>query len=155
MNEILNKCSDLPEASFADGEIVMEEGKKGGGLYILAEGSVEILKQDFQINTVDSTGSLFGEVSVLLDLPHMATVKTLEPSRFYVAHNPGEFLKSHPEVHLHLSRLLAKRLNSVTSYLVDLKQQFEDREDHLGMVDDVLESLLHNQPDASSATAKD
>jgi CRP/FNR family transcriptional regulator, cyclic AMP receptor protein len=28
---------------------------------------------------------------------------------------------------------------------VDLKRQYQDREDHLGMVDEVLESLTHEQ----------
>ena len=65
-----------------------------------------------------------------------------------------EFLKEHPDVHLHLSTLLAKRLNSVTSYLVDLKSQFEDHDDHLGMVDEVLESLLHHQPEGGEGPAK-
>jgi len=132
----------------------MEEGQKGGELYILAEGSVEILKQDYQINTVDSAGSIFGDVSVLLGLSCMATVKTLEPSRFFVASDALTFLKSNPEAHLHLSILLAKRLNSVTNYLVDLKSQFEDRDDHLGMVDEVLESLLHHQPEKASPSDK-
>ena len=103
---------------------------------------------------MDSAGSIFGDVSVLLELPHMATVKTLEPSVFHVAEDALAFLRSKPEAHLHLSRLLAKRLNSVTNYLVDLKSQFEDRDDHLGMVDEVLESLLHHQPDKSETPAK-
>jgi len=30
---------------------------------------------------------------------------------------------------------------------VDIKNQFEGSEDHLGMVDEVLESLIYNQDD--------
>ncbi len=146
MEQVIKECEGMPERRFAAGEVVMEEGGRGGCLFILVEGSVEILKQDFQINTVDSPGSMFGDVSVLLGLPHMATVKTLEASRFLVAENALDFLRGNPEAHLHLSKLLAKRLQSVTNYLVDLKSQFEDQDDHLGMVDEVLESLLHHQP---------
>ena len=40
-----------------------------------------------------------------------------------------------------------QRLNAMTSYLADLKAQFHDRSDHLGMVDEVLESLMHHQDD--------
>ncbi len=143
----------MQERRFERGDVVLEEGNAGGALLILAEGSVEILKQEYQINTVESAGSIFGDVSVLLGLNHMATVKALEPCRFYVAVDALEFLKSNPEVHLHLSTLLAKRLNSVTNYLVDLKSQFEDRDDHLGMVDEVLESLLHHQADKSTPSS--
>jgi hypothetical protein len=35
----------------------------------------------------------------------------------------------------------------MTSYLADLKAQFHDRSDHLGMVDEVLASLMHHQDD--------
>ena len=34
---------------------------------------------------------------------------------------------------------------SVTSYLVDVKKQFEDQQSHLGIVDEVLETLVHAQ----------
>ena len=63
---------------------------------------------------------------------------------------PAAYLGAHPEITLWLSQLLAQRLHGVTSYLVDLKAQFEDRSDHLGMVDDVLETLLHTQDEAFS-----
>lgn len=148
MSAILSRCRNLPEKSFESGEVLLAEGQKTGVMYILAEGEVEILKGDFQVNTVSEPGSFLGEVSALLDLPHMATVKALEPCRVYVASDPLAFLRSDPELTLVLSRLLAKRLNSVTTYLADLKRQFGDSSDHLGIVDEVLESLLHQQDEA-------
>jgi CRP/FNR family cyclic AMP-dependent transcriptional regulator len=72
-------------------------------------------------------------------------VRTLEPSRFYVADNPMEFLNSRPEIALAISALLAQRLHSMTTYLADLKNQFSDQEDHLGFVDEVLDTLSHAQ----------
>ena len=147
MRTVLDCCRGLPEQTFAAGQRILEEGKRVGMMYILAEGAVEILKDDFQINTLSEPGSIFGEVSVLLDVPHMATVKTTQPSRFYVTDDPRAFLEANPTVMFHVARLLAKRLRNVTSYLVDLKQQFESHEDHLGMVDEVLESLVHHQDD--------
>jgi rubrerythrin len=33
----------------------------------------------------------------------------------------------------------------VTTYLADIKRQFEDERGHLGMVDEILESLLNQQ----------
>ncbi|SRR5258706_9176047 len=145
MSSIIENCQGLPERRFATGETVLEEGKKLGLIYILAEGSVEILKEDVQLNRVSAPGAIFGEMSILLDQPHMATVRALTDSRFYVAANGKAFLKAHPEINLHVSTLLAERLNSMASYLVDLKKQFEDRADHLGIVDEVLESLSHLQ----------
>ena len=145
MHEILRHCAGLRERSFERGEVVLEDGTKTGILYILAQGSVEVLKGEIQITTAAEPGAFFGEMSALLDLPHTATVKTLEPSRFFIVEKPTEFFRSQPEIALSLSRLLAQRLHYVTSYLVDLKAQFEESRDHLGMVDEILESLVHHQ----------
>ena len=75
----------------------------------------------------------------------MATVRALTDTTLFVAADAKAFLESHQEIALNLARLLAKRLHSVTSYLVDLKRQFEDQQSHLSMVDEVLETLVHHQ----------
>lgn len=145
MSNVLDSCAGLPQRMFRAGEILLEEGKQSGRLYILASGSVEVVKSDLQIATVDVPGAFFGEVSVLLDLPHMATVRALTDATLYETTDPREFLHSTPEITYTLAALLAKRLHSVTTYLVDLKHQFEDHQNHLSMVDEVLETLVHHQ----------
>ena len=135
----------MPERTFEAGDVLLSEGHRAGVLYILKEGAVAVLKGRMQINEIRSSGSIFGEISILLDRPHMASVKVLERSTFFVAENPKEFLLENPAVCLTVSRLLATRLNHVTNYLVDLKRQFGTEESHLGMVDEVLEELLHHQ----------
>ena len=143
MKSTIEICAGLPEVQVPEGEEILVENGHSGRLYILKEGAVEILKQAIQVNVVTSAGSIFGEVSVLLGRPHMATVRAMEASTFFVIENGESFLRGHPDLNLHIARLLAQRLNSVTNYLVDLKEQFNSREDHLGMVDEVLESILH------------
>jgi CRP-like cAMP-binding protein len=146
MASILDTCRGrLPERTFAAGEVVIAEGTPAGKLYILAEGTVEVLKSDYEINSLSDPGSVFGEISVLLDTAHTATVRTTTVARFYVVDEPREFLRSAPEVALGVARLLAKRLHAMTTYLVDLKRQFEHHDDHLGMVDEVLDALTHAQ----------
>jgi CRP/FNR family transcriptional regulator, cyclic AMP receptor protein len=140
----LDHCRDLPERICEPGEILIAEGTPGP-LFVLAEGAVEILKGDFRVNVVDEPGAIFGEVSVLLGIPPMATVRAIERSRLYVAEDGLAFLSSRTDLALEVARLLARRLNSVTSYLVDLKKQFEDQGSHLSMVDEVLETLVHGQ----------
>ena len=71
---VLDLCHELPQKTFAAGETILEEGARAGVLYVLREGEVEVLKGDFQITTVAESGSFFGEMSVLLSMPHMATV---------------------------------------------------------------------------------
>jgi CRP-like cAMP-binding protein len=146
MRDLLEFCQGrLPERTTAAGEIILAEGERAGILFILAAGEVEILKGDIQITTITDPGAVFGEISVLLETPHTATVRTVAPSRFYVVENPSEFLRSAPEIALGVARLLAQRLHAMTTYLVDLKHQFQDHDNHLGMVDEVLDALTHSQ----------
>ena len=41
--------------------------------------------------------------------------------------------------------MTATRLDGLTQYLVDVKQQFAGLTGHLGMVDQILDSLVHHQ----------
>lgn len=150
MRDVLHRCAGMLERTFAAGEVLLHDGDRTGVLFILIEGSVEVLKGDVQVNLVSDPGAVFGEISVLLDAPHTATVRTLEPSRFYVAENALGFLQSDGTVALAVARLLGRRVNAMTTYLVDLKHQFEDHETHLGIVDEVLEALVHHQGDEHS-----
>ena len=151
MREILRFCEGLPEASFKPDEILLEEQRRAGVLYILIEGEVEVLKGDYAVRRVSEPGSIFGELSVLLDLPHTASVKAVTPCRLYRVKQANEFLRTNQDLSYLLAKLLALRLNSITGYLADLKAQYEDQEDHLGMVDEVLETLSHQQDEAFDA----
>lgn len=143
--DLLDFCHSLPRRTFAPQSVVMEEGQRCGVLFILVAGSVEVTKGGVQVSTITHPGAFLGEMSVLLDAPHMATVRTLETSTFHVAEDPSAFLGSNPAIAMELARMLAGKLNLVTSYLADLRRQFEDSGDHLEMVDEVLEGLLHHQ----------
>jgi CRP/FNR family transcriptional regulator, cyclic AMP receptor protein len=151
MSSVLRACQGRPTRTAATGEAVIEEGSPDGVLLVLAAGSVEIVKGDVQITTVADPGSFFGEMSVLLGMPHTATVRALEPSTFHVVDDALGFLHAHPECAFEIARLLARRLHFVNAYLVDLKRQFEGSGDHLSMVDEVLETLVHHQEPAAAA----
>ena len=145
MPSIADLCHDLPVATFEPGDVLLAEGARTGRLYVLLDGAVEVVKGDFQINLVSDRGAIFGDMSALLHAPHMATVRAVTPGSAYFAEGGEAFLKSHPEISFLLAQVLAQRLNGVTTYLMDIKRQFEDQANHLGMVDEILESLLHEQ----------
>jgi CRP-like cAMP-binding protein len=145
VTNLADLCLDLPIAALEPGDVLLSEGDRSGRLYVLVEGSVEVLKGDFQINLVSDEGAVFGEMSVLQDQPHMATVRALTPCRVRVSDRGEDFLRSHPDIAYLLAQTLAQRLHGVTTYLVDLKRQFESEESHLGVVDTILESLVHEQ----------
>ena len=137
------ECRDLPTRDFMPGEVVVEEGKKSGHLYFLKSGSLEISRDGVAIAELSEPGTVIGEISILLDRPHTAHVVASVPSVLYFVEDVDGFLRDHPEVNLFISRSLARRVDALTCYVVDLKQQFAEEEGHLGMVHEVLDSLLH------------
>jgi CRP-like cAMP-binding protein len=145
MRAILDHCTGAGERRLPSGSALLSEGQTSGQLFVLIEGTVEVLRGDTQVALVSEPGAVFGEMSTLLKIPHTATVRASTPVRVYVFEDAEEFLRAHPAIGFHLARLLAERLNAATTYLVDLKRQFEDHRDHFGMVGEVLESLLHQQ----------
>jgi len=145
MASILDICAGAARTEFPPETVLLSEGETSGQLYILAEGSVEVLRGDTQVAVVSEPGAVFGEMSVLLDRPHTATVRATSPIGVFVFEDAESFLKAHPEIAFFLSRLLAERLNAATTYLVDLKRQFEGHANHFGMVGEVLETLIHQQ----------
>jgi CRP-like cAMP-binding protein len=145
MASILDACAGARRHDYPSGTILLAEGDTSGRLYVLAAGAVEVLRGDTQVALIKGAGSIFGEMSVLLGRPHTATVRAASPVSAYVFEDAESFLRSHPEIAFFLGRLLAERLNAATTYLVDLKRQFEDHAGHLSLVDEVLESLVHHQ----------
>ncbi|MGH9891256.1 MAG: cyclic nucleotide-binding domain-containing protein [bacterium] len=102
---VLDLCGSLPVRTFGPGEVVLREGERSGLLFIMVSGTVEVVKGEIRINTVCEPGAFFGEMSVLLDAPHMATVRTVESTTFHVTEDPLAFLRSSPAIAMDLSRL--------------------------------------------------
>jgi CRP/FNR family cyclic AMP-dependent transcriptional regulator len=145
MNGILELVRNHDVRRFATGEIILEQGSNTGVLLVLIEGEVEVMRDEVRVAKASQPGVVFGEMSVLLRSPHTATVRALAPSSFAVIDRPREFLAQSPQASLFLAELLATRLDSLNKYLTDVKRQYEGH-DHLGMVDQVLETLMQRQP---------
>lgn len=144
MQTIVDLCEGLPEQTFSAGEVLLPEGGRTGRLYILLDGEIEVLKGDIQIHVSNEAGAVFGEISALLDIPHIATARTLKPTRAYVVNDASNFLRTNQQLAFGLCKLMAQRVHGMTSYLADLKSQFQDHDSHLGMVHKVLSSLMHH-----------
>lgn len=145
MREILVHFSDIPLRTLSDGEVLLKEGERTGHLYALASGKLEVLRGETQVAVLEEPGSLIGEMAVLLDSAHTATARALGPASVHVVEDGAAFMSAHPELAWLVSRLLARRLNAATTYLADIKRQFAGAGNHLEMVGEVLESLMHQQ----------
>lgn len=145
MMAILESLQAHERRNYLPGDLVIHQGETTGALYFLIEGAVEILKDDVRVATADQPGAVFGEMAVLLGGAHTASVRAKSACSFFVVPQPRELLATSPALCLHISELLARRVDALNKYLVNVKHQFEDH-DHIGMVDEVLEALMHRQP---------
>ena len=144
MNEILESLKDFPVISLKAGEKLLAQGEKNDTIYFLVDGSVEVMKDGYEVATVSDKGAVFGEMSILLDIESSALIRCLEDSTFIAIENPKKYLEEHPKLIWYMAQILGLRLFNLNQYLVDIKHQYEGH-DHLDMVDDVLETLLNQQ----------
>ena len=91
-------------------------------------------------------GAVTGEMSLLLDRPHTATVRAASDSTIYEFNDAALFLNEQPAVALLIARLLAQRLNVATTYLADLMKQYAGHGTHLEMVGEILQSMINLPP---------
>ena len=141
MASILDYCSGAAQLAFDAGAVLLSEGRKTNRLYVLIEGSIEIVRDGVQVAIVNEPGSIFGEMSLLLDLPHTATVQALTKGRAYELEDAKTFLRSRPDTAIYLAELLALRLDEATTIMVDLKQHFQAQADRVANIRLILEGL--------------
>ncbi|MEM6883385.1 MAG: cyclic nucleotide-binding domain-containing protein [Verrucomicrobiota bacterium] len=133
----------LPEKSYSAGEQLVAEGSDHDCLFFLKSGKVEVVRDGHRITLIKTCGSVLGEMSVLLKKPASADVIATEDVVCHIAENPLEFLRSHPDIAVQVGVALAYRVDAATKYLVDVKEQMKEVSDHVGMVDGVLDAIVH------------
>ena len=146
MRAILDYCHGGIECEIPAGTDLIHEGGATGHLYVLIEGRLEVLKGDTIVAVITEPGAVLGEMSVLLDQPHTATVRAASNSTIYEFSDAGSFLRDQPAVALLIARLLAQRLNVATTYLADVMHQYAGHGDHLAMVGEILQNMINLPP---------
>ena len=146
MREILDYCTGGVRRDVSAGLFVVHEGHTTGHLYVLIEGRLEVIKGDTVVATITEPGAVLGEMSVLLDKPHTATVRAASKSVIYEINDAASFLRQQPAVAILIARMLAQRLNVANTYLADLKRQYAGHGTHLAMVGEVLQSMINLPP---------
>jgi len=146
MREILEYCIGGIRRNVSPGDLVVHEGGRTGHLYVLIEGRLEVVKGDTVVASITEPGAVFGEMSVLLDKPHTATVRAASDSSIYEIDDADSFLRAQPAVAILIARMLAQRLNVANTYLADIKRQYAGHGNHLEMVGDILQSMINLAP---------
>jgi PAS domain S-box-containing protein len=109
---------------YEDGKTIFLEGDASQDLYILVSGQLNVFKGNKKIAQINEKGSLFGEMSFLLNARRTATIKAekdVKAIQIPKEDIPG-FLHDFPEVAGEISKLLAKRLDETSRILYGLKE---------------------------------
>jgi CRP-like cAMP-binding protein len=146
MRAILDYCKGATERQVPAGTLVLEEGTKTGRLFVLIEGRLEVLRGGAVVAVLAEPGALTGEMSLLLDRPHTATIRAAADSRIYEVDDAASFLSQQPTVAVLIAQLLAQRLNVATTYLADLMKQYAGHGTHLEMIGELLQSMISLPP---------
>jgi CRP/FNR family transcriptional regulator, cyclic AMP receptor protein len=136
----------MPARHLEPGETLIAEGDERVGLYELRSGAVDVVRGGVTVATVAEPGALFGEMSLLLDRPASASVRARTETVVVEIDDARNRLTSDPDFVVVLARLLARRVDTMTAYLADLRRQYADHDGGLGMIDEVLASLSHSAP---------
>jgi CRP/FNR family cyclic AMP-dependent transcriptional regulator len=144
MKSFLELVAGQPARTFAAGEVALQQDEPCNKVLVLLEGEVEVLRDEQRLARAREPGAVFGEMAMLLGGFCTASVRCVTAARFAVIERPMEFFAISPVASLHIARLLARRIDALNRYLVDVKRQYEGH-DHLGMVDSVLGVLVHRQ----------
>jgi CRP/FNR family cyclic AMP-dependent transcriptional regulator len=146
---VLGRLASLPVERYGQGELVLAAGSRTGKLLIMIEGAVEVVRGGVALAAIADVGAVFGDLAVLLDQPHSADVRTLEPSRFHVA-DGRTILRVDPTVALYVAVVLAQRLETVDGHLVEARSRLAQT-DQPGRVlretlDDIGRTLQYGPP---------
>ena len=156
MTDLLAFAAGLPLLTVAPSNTLIEEGTRPGRMFVLEKGAVVIEHDGVPFARIDTPGAVFGEMAWVLEKPATATVRAVGDVDVRVVDDPVEFFTDAPGAALTVLRTTASRLDGLTQYLVDVKQQFGGEDGHLGMVGQILDHLVHHQgPTARTGSARD
>ncbi len=112
------------ERQFPAGDVMMQEGEAGAGLFILIEGKARVTQsagagQPPRDITTLGAGEVIGEMALLDNLPRSATVTAIEPCRCLLV-PVWDFratLRESPEIAIKLLAQLSRRLRKTEQQL--------------------------------------
>lgn len=153
---MLAACRDLPVIELAPGDVLVREGQERTALFVLVDGTLEVSRQGSMLAAISEPGSVIGEIAVLLDLCHGATVTATSLVHVHVIHDADAFLASDHERLRAIACTLATRLNRLTSYLSDVRTHYASAGGHLALLDEVLAELsFGTEPPARPGSVRD
>jgi CRP/FNR family cyclic AMP-dependent transcriptional regulator len=139
-------CAHLPVQEVAAGAVLIEEGLRTDRLFVLKQGAFDVVRGGVRVITVTEPGAFVGEISALLGSAPTASVIATQASTVHVVEQASAVVQADPALTFAIAQLLARRVQALTTYLVDIKRQYADTDTHLALMDQVLANLMAMQP---------
>jgi len=120
------------ERSFQPGQIIFQEGSTGRELYLIVEGTIEVVKghgADEMVLARHGPGDFFGEMSFIENNPRFATIRALEPTRLleFSEQNLRSVLLRQPQLLYGMVQELSARLRKADMQMIaDLQRKNRD-----------------------------
>jgi len=121
--------SDLGRV-YKDGEILCREGERGDHVYIIQEGSVEVITSNGGRETILATlddGAIIGEMAVFEKVPRSATVRAVGEVRALTVDKKNLLrrVSEDPTLAFRVIRTLSRRVRELSNRVRDLSEELE------------------------------
>jgi CRP-like cAMP-binding protein len=86
-NLLMKLLVDLVEKEYQQGDVIFSEGDPGKALYIILDGSVEIVKRcgsEDKVLVTLSAGSFFGELALIDQMPRFASATAMKKTTMLI-----------------------------------------------------------------------
>ena len=143
------------QVRFARGEIILREGDPSNFFYVMLEGELRVTKffgeQEIFLAS-GGPGGFFGEIQILLDVPHSVLIRVVADSRLFRLPRAGfwNLLRTSPAVAREIMRTLATRLRNMEGYTQEREKLIQ-----LGAMAAGLAHELNNPATAARCAAAD
>ncbi|MGA7903719.1 MAG: ATP-binding protein, partial [Terrimicrobiaceae bacterium] len=156
LDESQREClSTGTEARFARGEIMLRDGDPSNFFHVTLEGELRATKffgeQEIFLGS-GAPGRFFGEIQILLDVPHSVLIRVVADSRLFRLPRAGfwDLLRCSPLVAREIMRTLATRLRNMEGYTQEREKLIQ-----LGAMAAGLAHELNNPATAARRAAAD
>lgn len=132
-NEISAVKSILHRREYDPDEVLFHQGNPGVGMYIIQEGTIDILYEPTDSTLAElSDGDFFGELALLNETPRSATAIARTRSVLYGLFRPDllDLVERDPDlgvqILLRMGRVLSERLIRTNEQVQDLREQLAE-----------------------------
>jgi CRP/FNR family cyclic AMP-dependent transcriptional regulator len=116
--DLLTLGASARERQYQPGEEIVRQGDTGVGLFVLTSGQVRVTQErqgtSFDLGVLEH-GQVFGELSLLDDLPRTATITAIEPSTVIIVPiwDFRAALRDNPTMALNMLASLSQRIRRI------------------------------------------